>query len=147
MARSGDGYDAHGPLAAWRDHLHRVAGLVGEERPANRRFIGDAAFERRRLKRADHRVGFLFTVLFDSHGRAQLYGIVRAIFNQHGITEKMFEGGDPPFEQSLLLLGVIVGRVFGKVTVLGRGADRRRDLLPPYRTEMGQLSLDLGAPL
>ena len=59
----------------------------------------------------------------------------------------MLKGGDTPFEQRLLLLGVVVGRVLREITILGGGADLRGHLLAAHVDQVRLLRLDLRAAL
>ena len=75
-------------------------------------------------------------LVFDVDDRADrdLVGADFLLVDDRGPAQPLFELGDPPLEQRLLVLGVVVLGVLGDVAELARLLDPRRDFAPFRRS-------------
>src|SRR3954451_7528531 len=128
-----------------------VVALFPQQRFADRRLVGELVLHRVRLGRADDleflRVaGFL---IFDVDDRAEddLVGADRLLVDHLGAPQFLLQLGDPPLEQGLFVLGVVVFGVLGDVAEFARFLDPGRDLPAFGRREELDLLFEFFQPL
>ena len=115
--------------------------MLAKERLADRRLERDATFARFRLGRADDRERLIAVLVVDLHRRADLDDAFDVLaFDDAGVPHQLLEQKDPAFDETLLVLGVVVLGVLVDVAEFLRLADALGDLgsaLVPEHLELG----------
>src|SRR5260221_2551980 len=128
------------PGAARHLDCDHVVALATDQGFADRRLVRELLLDRVGLGRADDleflRVAGLLVFDVDDLAEADLVGAKRLLVDHGGATQPLFELGDPPLEQGLFVLGVVVFGVLGDVAEFARLLDPRRDLATLGRREV-----------
>src|ERR1700733_11067073 len=124
-----------------------VVALAADQGFADRRLVGELVLDRVGLGGADDleflRVAGFLVFDVDDGAEADLVGVERFLVDHGGAPQPLFELGDPPLEQGLFVLGVVVFGVLGDVAEFARLLDPRRDLAAFGRREVLDLRLQL----
>ena len=71
--------------------------------------------------------------------RADADDAVLGLLDDDGVLDSMAQDRDPPLEQALLVLGVVIREVLGEVAEAARGCDRLDELRPLRAFQLGEL--------
>ena len=130
-----------------RFDIDDIADLMAEQRLAERRVVGDAALHGVGLLRADDGVELLVTGLhilnLDGAAEADLAFGVLGLVDDDGVGKDVLDLGDAAVELGLLVLGLVVFAVFGKVAEGARLLDLLGYFLLTRRLQIKKFLLQL----
>ena len=130
------GDDACLPGALRRLDLDRVAHLGADQRAAERRVGRDTPDAR------DLDLEAASLLVLDLHDRADPDGALLSVLDDDGVLDPAAQDRDPPLEQALLVLRVVVGEVLGEVAEAACRRDRLHHLGALGAFELGELGCE-----
>src|SRR6185503_17654480 len=139
-----DGDDLVGDVAGRNLDGDVLTLLATEQRAPDRALVADLALGRLGLGRADDHERLRAVRAAELDGRADLDVVVRGVLVDEGrILDQRLERLDPPLDERLLVLGVLVLGVLRQVAVLLGVVDALGDLRPAHGNHLVELLAEL----